>query len=132
MVLGYLLGIALIPRVVSQRAALAGCGASGLIASIGILLAAPGSSALSRFAWGWAGIGSIPDPVFLLALLGFLHALVWPTLWPLALCDLGAATARGSAMLIMAISGGALIPLLFGWIDQRWLQCHPACRGIRL
>jgi len=43
---------------------------------------------------------------------------VWPTIWPLALEGLGKYTAKGSALLIMAIAGGAILPLVFGKIAQ--------------
>jgi fucose permease len=60
----------------------------------------------------------IPDSVVFVALLGLANALVWPTIWPLALKDLKQHTAKGSALLIMAIAGGALIPLVFGKLAQ--------------
>jgi FHS family L-fucose permease-like MFS transporter len=44
------------------------------------------------------------------------NAMVWPTIWPLAIADLGDYTARGSAWLIMAIAGGAILPPLFGQV----------------
>lgn len=117
MVAGYLLGILLIPRFVSQRSALWASGAAGLLATTGILLSSPNSAILSQTLWGWAGIPTMPDPVFLVAALGLANALVWPTVWPLAITGLGEATPRASALLIMAIAGGALIPLLFGWLS---------------
>lgn len=52
------------------------------------------------------------------ALLGLSNALVWPTIWPLALENLGKHTAKASALLIMAIAGGAIIPPAFGKIAQ--------------
>lgn len=116
MVVGYLLGILLIPRFVSQRAALAACGVAGLLVTLGIILSSAESSGISSVLWGWTGIPVVPDPIFFVAAMGLAHALVWPTVWPLALDGLGRHTARGSALLIMAISGGAIIPLLFGWL----------------
>ena len=61
----------------------------------------------------------LPNSILFVALLGLANALVWPTIWPLALEDLGKHTAKGSALLIMAIAGGALIPLAFGGIAQK-------------
>jgi fucose permease len=52
--------------------------------------------------------------VAFVALLGLANALVWPAIWPLALHGLGRFLKTGSAMLIMAIAGGAIIPLLWG------------------
>ena len=48
------------------------------------------------------------------AALGIANALVWPAIWPLTLDGLGKFTKTGSALLIMAISGGAVIPPLYG------------------
>jgi fucose permease len=48
------------------------------------------------------------------AALGIANALVWPAIWPLTLEGLGKFTKTASALLIMAISGGAIIPPLYG------------------
>ena len=52
--------------------------------------------------------------VLFVASLGIANALVWPAIWPLALTGLGKFTKTASALLIMAISGGAIIPPLYG------------------
>ena len=49
-----------------------------------------------------------------MAALGIANALVWPAVWPLTLKGLGKFTKTASALLIMAISGGAIIPPLYG------------------
>ena len=116
MVVGYILGIVLIPRYVDQRHALMACGIGGLMATLGVLITSAKSSAISAALWGWSGIPTIPDPLTCVALMGLANALVWPTVWPLAIDGLGRHTARGSAILIMAIAGGALLPLVFGWL----------------
>lgn len=114
MVLGYLLGVALIPRWVSQRTALVVSSLTGLLFVSGIALSSATGSGLSQALLGWAGVPAVPDTVFCLALLGLSNALVWPAIWPLALEGLGRYTAAGSALLIMGIAGGALIPMLYG------------------
>ncbi len=114
MVLGYLLGVALIPRLMSQRTALALSGASGLLFSVGVATASATHTGWSQALLGWAGVPAVPDTVLCVALLGLANALVWPSLWPLALEGLGKYTAAGSALLIMGIAGGALIPMLYG------------------
>lgn len=116
MVIGYVGGVSLIPRLVSQSRALAGCAILGLLATIGVLLSSPNSNAISSAVWGWTGLMTVPDPVFFVAFMGLANSLVWPTVWPLSLQGLGHFTARGSALLIMAIAGGAVIPPLFGWL----------------
>jgi FHS family L-fucose permease-like MFS transporter len=60
----------------------------------------------------------VPNPVFFVALMGLAHALVWPSVWPLALEGLGKFTAQGSALLIMGISGGAILPFGFGLLAE--------------
>jgi fucose permease len=57
---------------------------------------------------------TIPFTVLFVAILGLANAIMWPTIWPLALNGLGRYTKTGSALLIMAIAGGALLPLLYG------------------
>jgi FHS family L-fucose permease-like MFS transporter len=54
--------------------------------------------------------------ILTMAALGIGNALVWPAIWPLTLEGLGKFTKTGSALLIMAISGGAIIPPLYGRI----------------
>jgi MFS transporter, FHS family, L-fucose permease len=119
MVVGYLAGILLIPHRLGARTTLRLCGAGGVAASLGAILSAPGSQGLSTWLFGWAGVPPVPDPVLFVAAMGFVHALVWPTVWPIALSGLGDATPRASALLVMAISGGAVVPLAFGWLSAR-------------
>ncbi len=118
MVVGYALGIVLIPKYLSQERALVFSALWGIVFVAGVLLSSPESTAVSTLLWGWSGIAVLPDPVTFVALLGLSNALIWPTVWPLALEGLGKQTAKGSALLIMGIAGGALLPLLFGKIAQ--------------
>ena len=120
MVLGYLLGVALIPRWLSQRAALVFSAVSGIAFVLGVALSSPTESGISQVVLGWAGVPAVPNTVFFLALLGLSNALVWPSIWPLALEGLGKHTAAGSALLIMGIAGGALIPMLYGHFADVW------------
>jgi fucose permease len=43
---------------------------------------------------------------------------MWPAIWPLAIADLGKFTKTGSSLLVMGIVGGAIIPLIFGFIKD--------------
>jgi len=45
---------------------------------------------------------------------GLFNSVMFPTIFTLGIADLGALTARGSGLLIQAIVGGALLPLLQG------------------
>ena len=49
-----------------------------------------------------------------IALLGFANSLMWPAIFPLAIDGLGRFTKTGSALLIMGIAGGAIVPQVYG------------------
>ena len=116
MVVGYVLGLLCIPRIASQSMVLSISGITGIVLCILISVVDVKSTVLAQVLWGWSGIPLLPDPLVLIALLGLANAMVWPTIWPLAIADLGDYTARGSAWLIMAIAGGAILPPLFGQV----------------
>ena len=96
MIIGYILGIILIPRYLSQEKALTASAVLGVIFSLAAIYTPPMVS------------------VTFVALLGLANALVWPAIWPLALHGLNRFIKTGSAMLIMAIAGGAILPLVWG------------------
>jgi len=118
MVIAYIFGVLLIPKYISQERALKASAILGTVFIFGIVFSSSTSHLISSVLWGWSGIATLPDTVTFVALLGLANALVWPTIWPLALEDLGKHTVKGSALLIMAIAGGALLPLVFGKIAQ--------------
>jgi len=117
MVMGYLVGILLIPKFISQEKALIWSAIFGILFLFGVVFSSADSHFVSKMLWGATGIQTLPDTITFVALLGFANALVWPTIWPLALEGLGKHTAKGSALLIMAIAGGAILPLIFGKIS---------------
>jgi glucose/galactose transporter len=98
MVATYALGVFLIPKYISQAFALKVSAVLGIILSFCIV-----------FTSGFTS-------VLFVAALGIANALVWPAIWPLALTGLGKFTKTASALLIMAISGGAILPPLYGAI----------------
>ncbi|MFD1139642.1 sugar MFS transporter [Larkinella insperata] len=100
MLAGYILCIILIPRFLSQQKALMLGTILGIILTVGALLT--------------DGFAS----VLCIALLGFAIAPIWGALWPLSLDRLGRFTKLGSALLIMGISGGAMLPLLHGYLTD--------------
>lgn len=117
MIIGYLIGIALIPKYLKQGNALKICAILGVIFSLGAIL----TPVEKVFTMPFIDLLTLkplelvlPVTVLFVALMGFANSLVWPAMWPLALNSLGKFTKTGSAMLIMAIAGGALIPLLYG------------------
>ena len=98
MVATYALGVFLIPKYISQSFALKASAILGIILSFCIV-----------YTTGFTS-------VLFVAALGIANALVWPAIWPLTLKGLGKFTKTASALLIMAISGGAILPPLYGAI----------------
>ncbi|GLR70398.1 sugar MFS transporter [Agaribacter marinus] len=118
MVLGYFIGLAVIPRFVQQHTVLVLSAIVGVLLSVGIVLSSDTSTTVADVLWGWSNIPVLPNSVTLIALLGIANAMVWPAIWPLALADLGKHTAKGSALLIMGIAGGAILPLVYGGLAE--------------
>ncbi|HYK55333.1 MAG TPA: hypothetical protein VEV15_02575, partial [Flavisolibacter sp.] len=54
------------------------------------------------------------------AALGLANALMWPAIFPLAISGLGKFTEKGSAILIMGIAGGAVIPKIFDRLKEQY------------
>ncbi|HEY8195102.1 MAG TPA: sugar MFS transporter [Hyphomicrobium sp.] len=100
MLVGYVAGLLLIPRVVSQQRYLAISAALGVLLTIGAYLTS-----------GFVSVAFI-------ASLGFANAMMWPAIFPLAIRDLGRHTETGSALLIMGVVGGALMPYAFALLKQ--------------
>ncbi len=100
MLVGYVVGLLVTPRFFSQQSYLAISGALGVVLTLGATMT---SGALS---------------VALIASLGFANAMMWPAIFPLAIRGLGRHTETGSALLIMAIAGGALMPYAFAVLKQ--------------
>jgi FHS family L-fucose permease-like MFS transporter len=113
MVFGYILGIILIPRVISQQNMLMVSAALGVFISLCIVFGSNESTSISSL-FSFLGAPAIPNTILCIALLGLANAIVWPAIWPLALSGLGKYTATGSALLIMAIAGGAVVPVIMG------------------
>lgn len=100
MLIGYLVGLVLIPRVVSQERYLAISAAFGIVLTVCCYLTRE-----------YVSVGFV-------AALGFANAMMWPAIFPLAIRGLGRHTETGSAMMIMAICGGAVLPQLFAVLKQ--------------
>ena len=100
MLLGYVAGLLAIPRFVSQSCYLAGSAVLGVVFSL-----------CAYATHGYASVGFV-------AALGFANAMMWPAIFPLAINRLGRLTEVGSALLIMGIAGGALIPQAFAILRQ--------------
>lgn len=96
MILGYISGMVLIPKYIKQEKYLK---YSAIVGSLLTLLAVYNKGSIS---------------ILFIVMLGFVNALLWPTIWPLSLNGLGRFTKRASALLIMSVCAGAIVPLLYG------------------
>jgi glucose/galactose transporter len=121
MVIGYILGIILIPKVVSQRVALASSAILGLLLTV-LVVSVPVTSGFTIPFIDLMTLTPVelvlPWSVLFVGLLGLANAIVWPAVWPLAIHDLGRFIKTGSALLIMGIAGGAILPLVWGWLSD--------------
>ena len=106
MLVGYVIGIFAIPKYLSQQNALAISAILGIIFTIGVFVTQ-----------GYVAISFI-------ALLGLANALMWPALFPLAISGLGRFTKTGSALLIMGIAGGAVVPLLYTMLKDKGITSN--------
>lgn len=107
--LGFLSGIVLIPKYLSQKQALVVCSSLGLLLSLGVILA---DFEMSLF--GHRANASL----FCLNLMGLPNALIYAGIWPLAIRGLGRYTKIGSSLLIMGLCGNALFPLAYGYLAE--------------
>jgi glucose/galactose transporter len=96
MLVGYVIGIFTVPKLISQSKALAISAVLGVIFTIGAVITDGKTS------------------ITFIALLGLANSLMWPAIFPLSIDGLGRFTKIGSALLIMAICGGAILPLVYG------------------
>jgi fucose permease len=121
MVLGYLIGLIFIPKYLNQRIALMASAVLGIILSF-LAVLVPGDLALSfkfiDLTTFRPILLTVPYTVAFVALFGLANALVWPAVWPLAIHGLGSFIKTGSALLIMAIAGGAILPLVWGRLSD--------------
>lgn len=92
---GYAVGIILTPRFISQETLLR----LFLLLSLGLI--------------GGVLFTTGKTSVLLLSLLGFTHAIMWPAIWPMSIKGLGRHTKIGSALLIMGIIGGGVVPYIY-------------------
>ncbi|CAN5616914.1 sugar MFS transporter [soil metagenome] len=100
MLIGYIIGIICIPKFIKQENALKVSAVAGIVFAIAALCTADYTS------------------ITFVALLGLANSLMWPSIWPLAIGGLGKFTKIGSSLLIMAIGGGAVLPLLYGRLAE--------------
>ncbi len=94
-----------------------------------------GSAAMQKMAantlLAWSGVGAcvlVAASLFgtgyfalwTILAVGLFNSIMFPTIFTLAIAELGTMTGRGSGLLIQAIVGGALIPVLMGFMADRF------------
>ncbi len=107
--IGYILGIFLIPKVISQRQALVFCSCLGLILSLCVVFVDCPVVFLGHH---------INLSLLFLCALGFPNALIYASIWPLSIHNLGKFTKIGSSLLIMGLCGNAIMPQVYGLIAR--------------
>ncbi len=100
LIFGCLLGTFLVPRVISQLSALRYCTFLGLLLSLLTVLL------------------PVDYAIYGVTLMGLSSSLIWAAIFPLSLAYLGKYTKLGSSILVIAVVGGAVGPLIFGWLKD--------------
>jgi MFS transporter, FHS family, L-fucose permease len=102
MLVGYVAGVITIPRYISQQQGLSISAVLGVVFAFAAFLTS-----------GYVSVGFV-------AALGLANALMWPAIFPLAIRSLGRFTEKGSAILIMGIAGGAILPNVFAHLKEHF------------
>ncbi|WP_215750352.1 MULTISPECIES: glucose/galactose MFS transporter [unclassified Gluconobacter] len=113
MMAGYLVGMVVVPRFVSQERYMI------LSCILGVFVCL-----LSLTTQGVI-------PVLCVALLGFTNAMILPALFPIVLAEAGTDGAKATAFLVMAFSGGAVLPQIFVHLTP-WLGTTFAFMGLAI
>ncbi|GAB3014902.1 sugar MFS transporter [Niabella terrae] len=122
MLIGYIIGIFTIPKWLSQQTALKTCAILGILFSVLAYLVK--GKFYVDLDWNFLGFnlikaqGDIYYSVIFIALLGLANSLMWPAIFPLGINHLGKFIKIGSAIMIMGIAGGAVWPLLYGFLKD--------------
>lgn len=107
MILGYVFGIIMIPKYLSQ------------------------SGALRLHAWiaiaGTLAVVLLPEKmsIYAVAVVTFGCSVMYPAIFPLALKGLGKFAEQGSSILVASIVGGSIVPLVYGFLKD-WIGSQPA------
>jgi len=105
-IVGYIAGILLIPKYISQLNALRLCTLMGTLFAMLIIFTRGEVNFLGH---------TVDISIWFVVLLGLANSLIWAGIWPLALDGLGRFTKLGSSVLIMGLCGNAILPLVYGY-----------------
>ena len=112
MVAGYVFGIVMIPKYLSQSGALRLHSWIAIAGTLGVVLLPPRLS------------------VYAVMIVTFGCSVMYPAIFPLALKGLGRFAKTGSSILVACIAGGSVIPLLYGFLKD-WVGSQAARSIVR-
>jgi MFS transporter, FHS family, L-fucose permease len=101
LLLGYVTSIFLIPKYIKQEKWLMICSILGMVMCFVTYVSDKDLAIISIVA------------------LNFANAVMWPAIFPLGIRDIGRFTNLGSAILVMGIIGGAILPPFYGWLYEK-------------
>lgn len=107
---GYLIGLVVIPKFISQKNALLICTLTGMVFSLAVLITRGPVMVFGH---------QTDISIWFLVALGLPNSLIFANIWPLAIKGLGKWTKLGSSIMIMGLCGNALTPLLYGYFADR-------------
>lgn len=105
-IVGYIFGIVVIPRFISQTTMLKAVTILGVALSF-LIVFAKGEVTFLGY--------SVDMSIWFITLLGLSNSLTWAGIWPLALDGLGRFTKVGASLLIMGLCGNAILPMFYGY-----------------
>jgi glucose/galactose transporter len=108
---GFLSGIVLIPKFINHLNILRICTTSAVVLSLLFFIVHGQVTFLGH---------SADISIWVLVLLGLSNSLMYSTIWPLALNELGRFTKMGGSILVMGLSGSAIVPLIYGYFADRF------------
>ena len=107
----------LVAVAAASIAALAALRGGKITAHTGILLGVCAISTSALVAVSMLSNGHIA--MWSIILVGFFNSIMFPSIFTLGVAELGPLTGDGSGIMIMAIVGGAIVPVLQGWIADK-------------
>lgn len=108
---GYLFGISVIPKTLSQLTALRICTVLGIILTALIV----GCRMQVKILGHHADIS-----LWFMVCLGFANSMIWAGIWPLALDGLNKHLKLGASILVMGLCGNAILPLIYGHYADKY------------
>lgn len=111
-ILGYFLGISVIPKYISQKNMLRLVTVMGGVLTL-LIVFTRGEVTVTIPVFGQTHTTDIS--IWFIVLLGIPNSLTWAGIWPLAIDGLGKFTKVGASLMIMGLCGNAIMPMIYGY-----------------